>query len=365
MNAERLYAVAQSVQEELNTANSLGKLQTVVNTLQAMLNQPNQSYQHNLANQLLEVYKALTDAPSDSFSPSWKQILREIGGEDVLGNNLKLTIEGVFARNQITYALALTDVKNLFQKLQEFKTGIDQAVQAFKNLRVGKEDLKPGECEIGILIPRAAIENKFSDFHKELKEFDFILSTFSEIVSGKKEDFKIHTLSSSELLIHLGTLPRTAACIALAIERLIEGYKKLLEIKKLRRELQTQGVPAENTKELDAYVNSMMEKSIDELGSEIMKMYHKNPDKERRNELSTALKICLNKIANRIDRGYNIEVRAALPETPTKAKEESDDSDGVRESMEKIQKATKTMQFINQEDRSILTLPEEEKKKSK
>ena len=104
----------------------------------------------------------------------------------------------------------------------------------FAQLGIGAEDLKPGECEVGILIPRNAVHNNIQEFGKELQDLNFILGTFSELASGDRETFEIKTISSTELMVFLAAIPPVAACVAHAAEKIINFYKTLLEIKKLK-----------------------------------------------------------------------------------------------------------------------------------
>ena len=58
-----------------------------------------------------------------------------------------------------------------------------------------------------------------------------------------------------------------------------------------------------------------MSQNIDQIATEVEKKYFKVKDSGRKNELRIALKFSLNKIANRIDHGYNIDIRIAPPST--------------------------------------------------
>jgi hypothetical protein len=203
MNAERLHAIVIVLNEEMNKGNTVTKMQELINALQNVVNQSDASSQQTFAKNLKAMYTSVTDTQSDSFSPAWRQILHEIGGEDLFGKQLKLNIENVFTRNQITPAVALDELKQIHKRLQAFKNALDQAASSLRHFQIGDEKLGPGDCEIGILIPRAAVNNQLLDFADELKELGFILNTFSEVATGKKDELSIRTISSSDLLVHL------------------------------------------------------------------------------------------------------------------------------------------------------------------
>jgi len=110
----------------------------------------------------------------------------EISGDDLYGSDLKKKVEGIFERNQITPAVALEELQQLHERLQSLNNARDQCISAFRQLKIGAEQLKPGQAEIGILIPRKAVHNNLIAFAKELKEIEFILNTLAEVCTGKR-----------------------------------------------------------------------------------------------------------------------------------------------------------------------------------
>ncbi|MBI5599414.1 MAG: hypothetical protein HY890_06720 [Deltaproteobacteria bacterium] len=366
MNAERLHAIVVALNQEMTTTNSVGKLHELINALHQVVNPPQpqspSSHQQALSQSLKAMYAAVTDTPSDSFSPTWRQILSEIDGEALFGRSLKVAIEAIFAQNQITPAVALAELQQLHKKLQSFKNALDQSSASLKHFKIGDEKLSPGECEIGVLIPRLAVDNKLLSFVGELKELGFILNTFAEISTGNTDDLTIRTISSSDLLVHLQASAPYAACVAVCIERVVTLYKQLLEIRKLHQEIRKQGVPDNETSGIENYANQLMEKGIDKIVIEVVKEYHKKDDKGRKHELTNAVRISLNKIANRIDKGFNYEVRVAP--TPKSETEEKEDKE-LQKAIATIQSATANMQFMKLEGQPILQLPEREEKPKK
>src|ERR1041384_4829928 len=194
MNAERLHAIVILLGEEMVKGNIVGKMQELVSSLQNVVNQPHTSHQQALANSLAAIYSATTDTSSDKFSPAWRQIMKEMDCEDLFGATLKSRIEKIFAQNQITPAVALSELQQLLKKLQAFKTALDQGAAALRHFKIGDEKLNPGECEVGILIPRGAVDNRLLEFADELKQMGFILNTFSEEATGKKDELAIRTI---------------------------------------------------------------------------------------------------------------------------------------------------------------------------
>jgi hypothetical protein len=354
MNAERLHATAIALSAEMKKRQVVEKMQEMINALSRVVNQPHASYQQELSQSLKDFYSAISDTPSDHFSPAWRQTLEEIGGEGLFGGDLKQTVELILAGNQITPAVALEELQQLHSRAETFKDALKQCTESLEQFNVGAETLAPGECEIGILIPRKAVSNELLSLVSELKEISFILNTFSEISTGKKDPLTVRSMSSSDLLVHLQAAAPYAACVALAIERIVALYKQLLEIRKLRQEIQHQGVPDQETAGIEKFANELMEKGIEKVVTEVLEKYHKKSDKGRKNELANSLRISLNKIANRIDKGFNIEVRVE----PIAATEEAAENKELENAIAVIQSAVSNMQYLKLEGQPILRLPE-------
>jgi hypothetical protein len=361
MNAERLHAICIELKESIDSVALLNKLKQVVGNLQNIVNNPQDAaQQQELTKNLNGLYEALRDFPSNYFSPAWQQALDELGGSQILGSNLEEKIRGILEKNQITTATAHQEIQKLFQELQQFKSAVDGVLTAFAQLRIGAEELDPGECEVGILIPRNAVHNNIQEFGKELQDLNFILGTFSELASGDRETFEIKAISSTELMVFLAAIPPVAACVAHAAEKIINFYKTLLEIKKLKGELKKQGLEEEEMGGINEHANTLMSNGVEEVTQEIVEEYYQGNDDNRKNELTNAVRIALNKLANRIDQGFNVEVRAEPMEEPEEGEEDKVSAEDQEKSeyVSRVLSASETLQFMKLTGPRILHLPE-------
>jgi hypothetical protein len=354
MNAERLHVIARTLKQELAQKRITENLQTLVNSLQSIVQSTNQSTQQNLVSSRDAFLTSVTDTPSDSFTPAWRQVLVELGGEELFGKKLKQQVQQILSDNQITPAVSHQKLSEILSKLQTFKSALDQLVAGFTSFHIGSEELAPGEAEITLLIPRVEVDDKLDDFTNELEEMEFILNTFSEVATGHKDDLKIRSVSSSGLMIFLAASPAFAAIIAKVVDLIVGQYKKILEIKKLQLEIERLQLPDEISAKTKEHANSLMETEIDKFTVEIIKQYPLR-NAERKNELTTAVKISLNRVANRIDRGFNFEVRIEPPKALAKDAPENKE---VQLAVQTIQAASVNMQYMRLEGPPILTLPE-------
>src|SRR5258708_7148595 len=142
----------------------VSQMQTLVSALRAVVQQPNAPNQQNLAAYRNSLYQAVSDSQVDKFSPAWKQILEEIGGEEFFGATLKQKIETILANNQMTPTVAADELEQIRQRMEKFQNAINQGTSAFNTLRINDERLEPRECEIGMLTPRGEVDNRLDDF---------------------------------------------------------------------------------------------------------------------------------------------------------------------------------------------------------
>ncbi|WP_243322213.1 hypothetical protein [Geothrix sp. SG200] len=358
MNVERLHAIAAALQADLSTTSTLPLLQQLISSLSNQINQPNQPQFQQQTSQFLEqLTSALRNAKVNKFSPTWIQVMQEIGAANIVGLRLEQEISNIFNRNQITPSVAQQELQELFNQLQAVSSGVDQFLSGVKTLKIGSETLEPGDCELGVLIPRSFVDNRLDHFAEELEELNRIFGVFSELSTGSRPGFEIKTISSTDLTVYLEATAVVGACVATAIERIIALYKSLLEIRKLQSELVKQGLEKENLKGIEKHANGMMANGIDELIKDLLAEYMPNGDQGRANELSIELKLVLNKMADRIDRGFNVEVRMEKPKKP----KDSDDEDQNHQALlaasyAKIASASDQLQFLKLEGEPLLKL---------
>jgi hypothetical protein len=250
----------------------------------------------------------------------------------------------------MTPGVAHQELAKTAERLEGFETALDDLLSSFEQFRIGAERLSPGEAEITLLIPREAVHSKLNEFADELKKLKFVLNTFSQLASEKTDDFRIRTLSSSGLMVYLAAAPVLAAILAKVIDFIVSQYKKILEIKKLQLEIARLELPEEISDKTKEHANSFMEAQIEKFAVELVDQYPL-PKGNPNHELGVAVRVSLSRLANRIDRGFNFEVRIEPPKEPAKDPQ-------VQQAVQAIQAASGNMQYMKLEGPPILALPE-------
>ncbi len=355
MNTERLHAIAFEIKADIEQLQVVQLLQELTTYLQNMVNQPQQpSHQQNLSNVRNNLIENLSKSRINSFSPAWSQAIEEIGLSEYLGANLSNKINAIFNENRITPQVAQQEILKLHTKETEILTNLTSLINSFTYIGIGKEELNPGEGEVGILLPREYIDNRFDKLAKEFKELNSILMVLSEVGTGTAEHFELRQLSTTDPLVTLGASLAALSTIAVVIKPIISAYKEILEVRVLHAKLAEMKVQKKRLQGVEEHAEEIMEKAIEKIKTELIAS---TPiaDEGRKNELSNALSIALRKLANRIDRGFNIEVRVEPIETDEESEEkESEDIKNIKA----IEGAMKEMKFMNIDGKPILHLPE-------
>lgn len=361
MNTSKLHVIAKSLREELKRSGTVKTLQQAVKALEQLTAQPQQANnQQQLTNSLNQLYQKLEESPVDNYSPAWRDAMEEMGISREFGKTLMDDIKGIFERNQITYQVALQELKELHQKIQQTENHLNGLVQSLEYFGVGEDELEKDECEIGVIIPRNYVENNLKNFGEELVDLEKTLIVFSELATGSRVPLQVRTISSSELSVFLEYIPQIGACIAVAVERIVALYKKILEIKKLKADLVKNEVPDEKLQGIDEYAESIFDPQLKEIADELIENYAKRIEKKRKNELKIELRHALGKLANRIDRGFNIELRVARDaEEPDEEENENEHDIAINQIIE----SGKKIQFTRLSGEPVLFFPENESEK--
>lgn len=363
MNAERLHAVILDIKKDMEATGLPGLLQTLATNLQNQLQQPQQAnVAAKLGNTLNSLQGKLRESKVNEFTPAWRQTVDDLGVADLLGSALADQLRGIFERNQITESVALGEVSALKDRVEKLKTWVDSLASGFGGLKVGLDELAPGECEVGVLIPRTFVSNQLREFSKELEEINKLMLPFVEIGTGSRPGVDIRFVSSSDLSVFLDVASPVCACFAVAVERAVALYKNILEIRRLRAEIRDAGVPESDLKDVDKHANKLIGNGTRKIAKEIIAEFYGSQDAGRQSELETEVRNSINKIVNRIDRGINIEIHVG-PDVPEEKGEPEGDvgssaSEKERKALAKAREVSIRMQFLEVKGEAILSLPE-------
>ncbi len=357
MNVERLHAIVLALRADLRSALIVEALRTLATSLTNLSQQPSAAeYQSGVADARANFRNALIQSEVDEWPAAWQETLRELGLKVRLGEELGEQVESILSDNAtMTPQVAASEATDLADQLEADVALLDQMATAFERLHIGAEELAVGEAEVMVTIPRGAVHNNLPDLGREFRQLNTILGPFVEIVTESRETLRVRAIASSDFGVYLHTLPSVAAFIAISVERMINGYKSILEIRLLRQQLLNQGLTEEELGPVEDHAERRMKDEVRTYVDEVVADRLAEPRNGREHELAMELRNSLNAIANRIDAGYNFDVRVGDAEPPGEDQEPDQDVAAV---VELIRTTSASLKFINMSGARILSLPE-------
>jgi hypothetical protein len=360
MNAERLHAIAAALKDELAKDDTPALLRQLVDETQAMGGAANPSgHQQNVANLRQQLGSALATARSNEFSPAWRQALDELGVATLVGDALREQVETIFGRNEITPTAAAEELTPLAEQLELLNEALAALRSAFRFFEIGSEDLAAGEFEVGFLVPRTAVKDELAELGGEFIQLKRILGPFLELSTGSRPEVRVRSIASSDFQVLLDSLPATALLLATALERIISSYEKVMNIRLARQQLSDSGASEKTLASITEDADNAMSGDIEELVEELL-AEGEDLDPARRNEVRKELRDSLNALANRIDKGYAIEVRSGPPPDEPDEDEEIDPAQQLlRDQADKVIGMQRRITYRKLTGGPIRQLPEE------
>lgn len=349
MNLGRFHAVINLAVVELQRDKVVRLLSDLEDALQQSINQPNDDTAKNFRNKLDGIRNVLEKAESNRVHASQREILNEIGASGNIGQGLWLRIISAVAENNLTPSLAKTQITEIKGEVEKFYGAANGIDKAFTELDVEFSSLDPGEFEIGFLVPKNITSDRLESLKNELDDIDYCVRSFNEVATGDGGSLSVSTLSTSNWQIFLDSAAPTAACFALAIERIVKLYKSNLEIKLLKKQLEDKKFPDSVMGPMQEHIGNRINEELRGIGDEIVDEYYKG-DEGRKNELKNRMPKALRYLADRIDRGASFEVNARLPKEakPVDPSGKSDDTAISNDQSREDKELRRLVEFVDQ-----------------
>lgn len=364
MNVERLHSIASAVRDDLRDLQIPSLLGQLRDSLQNQASNPQEaSYPQQVAQFRQRLEEALAASVVGTFPAAWTDVVRDLGWYDLLGAHLLDQVEDSFAGNDLTPSIAGERIGRLAGQVAELYAQLDSLVNALDHFNLGEEDLTSDEAEITVLIPREAVDGDLAPLGIELQKLDQILGPFQEVITGSRPPIVVRSISSSQFTIYLAATPLWGLAFARAVSQILTIYQQVLDIRKSRTELENAGIKAETLAEIDEQAANRMKEAIEPMVEDILQRAV-DANAERVNELRTDLRYALNAIANRIDKGYSLDVRMGEPDDVDEPDIEDEEGDGGEagpsevEVWQEMQTLSSRLRFAAWAGKPILHLPE-------
>jgi len=325
MDSSRLLAVLNDIEADYNEG--LGKL------LPALVLQYTTARDSPTTDNAPAIQKAFTALVQfvdtgrfSQYPPSKTSMLQTIQGDDRVGPGLKERLNALLSVQGQTTAGIVTALTALQKDIDTFRKSCVQAKTGLEALGLSPHKISLDGYEVGVLIPQTLVDSKLSPLIKELGNWNTIVRGFQEVAGEDEREVTVVGLAigSYELYLPLGII--AAEYLSRAIDKILEWYLKVLEIRKHRLQLKELEAPTAEVASIQKHEKEIIEKGIQALVKEIVREAQPKADTERKQELETLLTISIRQITRFVDRGGTVEVDSTQEEEPAEPPPMKDDA---------------------------------------
>jgi hypothetical protein len=311
MDASRLLEVLDRIEPELTALDT--PLSELASHLSTQRSNPGTDY----SAQITDVYNTITRVVSASvvnaMPRSQLDILEQIGGTRYLGPTGLEEFKRLFESSTLGWATTAASVEAYRTQFVAFRSKVSTTRTGLRELEIKPHEVRQGDFEVGILIPENVTDSKLDQLTSWFAQWNGIVRTFAEVAGYEDREVEVAGLATGTHELFLSVALQTASYLAMTIAAVTAWYKQILEIRKLRQQLEEHEAPTAETSAVRAHEQTLLKRHIDDLVAEVMAKTAIT-DKGRINELETQLTISVKQIARFIDKGGDVEVTTAPPE---------------------------------------------------
>jgi hypothetical protein len=336
------------------------RINRLISALENQSSSPTPENQIAVKNAKDEILENFVKSRFTNYPIGLQITLDEMGLLGYLPDDFRDAIADAFEGNELTPAGVLEEIRAVKEKADKLWTTSEQFMEAAGFFEIEPDSPNEEEdFEFSISIPRSAVNNELDNFGRELVKIDKLMGVFCELGSGSRSDFKIKSISSSELTVILESAPAVAVLIVTALERLTKIYERILNILKLHKELEATKAPESVIREMQKFITKTLKDEIQDAAKEVEGDLLKKVEATRRNELRTELRIALDELASRFDRGYIFDVRGPEPTEVDSEGESAPDQNAHSPAWNRriVAEKRELLRHFKVEDKPVLGLP--------
>lgn len=363
MNVQQLLNLSAAVRTDIERTQVVPKLDALIQALNNQITTPNEQHQAQISQTRSELNQSISQSQFDEFPRTWRNSLEELGVTNMLGASLKSTLDGIFQKNQITLTDAKAEIEAIRRRINDFLQHAKHLETSLSFMGFMASDLKAGEAELSVVIPRLAIDNDLKRLSNDLRLIDKDLLVFSEIAEGSRAQVRVKQIATSDPVFILGLSIPTVLLVLEVIEKLqsvIEGTYRL-------REIRASALEAEADAKIVQMLGQNIEKRINEglidINTYVLARY--GGDHARKSELEKEVSMATQDLARRLDNGYQFDGDVGdIPDEAPKTDEAESESDEVveqrriqRESAKRIKDLSRDISYRELPQQPVLNLP--------
>lgn len=284
------------------------KLDELTSHLSNLASSPgNDSYQQSVSTSLNELRAGLV-LFDKNLIPRQKKMIDELTEHSFFE---PLTVDSILknlSENSVSPSVSVPFIQKISGARSAFLSNLETARSSLKHFGFTAASITSDETEVGFLVPREIFKNTLDGFIKEASVIKFILDTANLVSTGSASEISLEQLSTSDPYLIFGLDPSAAVMLAGVITWGLNTWKQTLEIRELKAK--TSEIPT--LKDIaDQFEGRIKEIIADSIKTELQRIQGtaKKPSTDLANRIERMLELVL----QRLERGYNIDLRLPPP----------------------------------------------------
>jgi len=255
------------------------------------------------------------------------KLFKRYGAYRLIGIGAVEELNTLLENNKANPAGAAQEVQNIINDLKKLNTNIKQLKSSLGSLteEFEEEEVEEGKAILYLVFEEDASIKTIKDMEDYSKQWRRILSGFFKFAKEPQEDAKIYSIEKGSLILGLIGKVTLITLIARGTSEMLGIYKKVLEIKKAKLEVENLELKNDKIKSglkgLDEELKSLIEKKSQEVVKNLMKEY-KGKSETDKQEVENHINISLRQIFDFVEKGGKIDFTDPNKKEDSKEKRE-------------------------------------------
>lgn len=340
MNAERLISIIDFLLKSEKTNQIQSGITALHTSLNNLVNQTNNAdFQKAVAAATDALEKSLSEF-FNTITPAQRKDILEIKGLPFFSPITANDIRQDFQKHGMTPAVVRQNVETLLNKRKEFIDTLKNARTNLDKLGITSENLKPGEAELGILIPRDLFHNNLEELNKELHNIIFILRAFYATSNITLERIEVFQISTSDPTFFLGIDVTVLVQIGSAVKWCIDVIGTTLKIREVVDLAKGVNASPEAIELMTDGIKKEIDKRVGEKVAEVMAGYQ--GDNINKTHVEGSLERAMVMLLARVERGVTIDIKLIPPPKPAEGDQKAE---ATRQIFEQLKEISQKLEF--------------------
>lgn len=241
----------------------------------------------------------------ESLSPRRRKILKALGADDLVGSGLMSWIDDATSGG-FNPGEAVKRLNDLQERAKSMHEQLSSLEDVLTELGFEPEELSGVEPEVEVSIPSKLFDDNLTDFSKETAKLNRALQDVCEVATGSRPNLDLKGIERGSVEIFLKVDLVSGAALITLVTAIVQLIKEVLDIRRSKASLQSQHAPKEVIDGMKEWEKRKVQEELVRIVDERIKA--SKADDARKNELRKALLESLKYLADRIDKGMDVDV---------------------------------------------------------